>query len=143
VRALLDVNVLIALLDPAHIHHASAHQWLAQDIRHGWASCAITQLGCIRVMSSTAYPTRKPAALIAERLAEATQTEHHEFWSDCPTPVSDQTMRWGELLSSRHSTDAYLLALAVRNKGRLVTFDGHIPVGAAAGASAKHLTVIT
>jgi uncharacterized protein len=142
VRALLDVNVLIALLDPSHIHHTKAHQWLAQEFRHGWASCALTQLGCIRVMSSSAYPARKPAALVAERLAEATQTAHHNFWSDCPAPVSDHFMNWGVLLTSRHSTDAYLLALAVHNNARLVSFDGHIPLGAVAGANATHLTII-
>lgn len=140
--ALLDVNVLIALLDPSHIHHALARQWLTGSINDGWASCAITQLGCIRVMSSHAYPARKPAALVAERLAEASRAAHHEFWGDCPAPASDGLMNWGDLLTSRHSTDAYLLALAVRYKGRLATFDGHIPLNAVAGATAQHLAVI-
>jgi uncharacterized protein len=141
-RALLDVNVLIALLDPSHVHHAMARQWLTANIRHGWASCAITQLGCIRVMSSSAYPARKPAGLVAARLAEATRTPHHEFWGECPAPVADGLMGWGDLLTSRHSTDVYLLALAVHNKGRLATFDGHVPLGAAGGATTRSLAVI-
>ena len=47
-RALLDVNVLIALLDAGHVHHTRASQWLISEIGHGWASCPLTQNGCVR-----------------------------------------------------------------------------------------------
>ena len=66
-RALLDVNVLIALLDQAHPHHVTAFAWLRANIKHGWASCPITQNGCIRIMSQAAYPGARPAAQIIER----------------------------------------------------------------------------
>jgi predicted nucleic acid-binding protein len=37
-RALLDVNVLIALLDPDHSLHARATGWFASHARSGWYS---------------------------------------------------------------------------------------------------------
>lgn len=66
-RALLDVNVLIALLDEAHIHHQLAMGWLTNNIEQGWASCPMTQNGCIRILSQPSYPNTVPAALIADR----------------------------------------------------------------------------
>lgn len=57
-RALLDVNVLIALLDAAHVHHRNARAWLEANIEQGWASCPLTQNGCIRILSQPAYPAR-------------------------------------------------------------------------------------
>jgi predicted nucleic acid-binding protein len=79
-RALLDVNVLIALLDEAHVHHVLAGRWLAGNIESGWASCPLTQLGCVRVMAQPAYPNTQPAAAVQRRLAAATRERHHEFW---------------------------------------------------------------
>ena len=70
-RALLDVNVLIALLDAAHVHHRLATAWLARELKFGWASCPITQLGCIRIMSQPAYPGALRTGDIATRLGEA------------------------------------------------------------------------
>ena len=81
-RALLDVNVLIALLDAQHLHHEAAVHWLKDNIRHGWATCPITQNGCLRTMAQPAYPNCLPASAVAERLREATATAHHQFWPD-------------------------------------------------------------
>jgi len=67
-RALLDVNVLIALLDAAHVHHRDAMEWLGIEIGNGWASCPVTQNGCIRVMAQPSYPGAFRAAEVAERL---------------------------------------------------------------------------
>ena len=67
-RALLGVNVLIALLDAGHVHHAAAGAWLHAHIGQGWASCPITQNGCLRIMSSSAYPRPQPTAVVAQRL---------------------------------------------------------------------------
>jgi uncharacterized protein len=39
VRHLLDVNVLVALLDPAHLHHDAAHAWFEVKREGGWATC--------------------------------------------------------------------------------------------------------
>ncbi len=66
-RALLDVNVLIALLDAGHAMHAAAMAWLERELPHGWASCPITQNGVVRIMAQPSYPTSRPARLVAER----------------------------------------------------------------------------
>ncbi|MDP1612679.1 MAG: PIN domain-containing protein [Sulfuritalea sp.] len=141
-RALLDVNVLIALLDGDHLHHARAHDWLRQHIAAGWASCPLTQNGCIRVMSQPGYPNPLPPAAIAARLAEATGTPHHAFWSDAVSLLDADRIAWNAVLGSRQVTDVYLLALAVAQGGTLVTLDRAVPLKAVAGAKARHLAVI-
>lgn len=141
-RSLFDVNVLIALLDAAHVHHARATQWLGENIRHGWASCPLTQNGCIRILAQPNYPNSVPAVQAAARLREAVRTVHHQFWADDQSLLDDDLFNWTHLLGPRQLTDAYLLALAVRNKGRFVTLDGRVPLAAVPGAAAKHLVTI-
>lgn len=140
--ALLDVNVLIALLDAGHMHHAVATQWLSEHLDRGWASCPLTQNGCIRILSQTAYPNRAPAAEVAARLTEATGHPAHHFWPDAVSLLTPGLMEWGKLLTGRHITDAYLLALAVKNGGCFVTLDQGIPLAAVQGAHAKNLVVL-
>ncbi|WP_197052576.1 PIN domain-containing protein [Tepidimonas taiwanensis] len=65
------MNVLIALLDAGHAHHARATEWLAAELHHGWASCPLTQNGCLRIMSQPGYPSPLPVRAVAERLAQA------------------------------------------------------------------------
>jgi toxin-antitoxin system PIN domain toxin len=141
-RALLDVNVLIALLDSDHVHHAQAKAWLKVNIKHGWASCPLTQNGCIRIMSQPGYPNALPAAAVAERLAAATATNHHVFWPDAVSMLDAGRIAWSAVLGSRQVTDAYLLALAVQQDGLLVTLDRTVPLKAVLGAKARHLVVI-
>ena len=141
-RALLDVNVLIALLDAAHVGHHTATRWLAENIDHGWASCPITQNGCIRVMSQPAYPGALAAAAVAERLGDAARDPSHGFWVDDVSLLQPATIDWQRVLGHRQVTDSYLLALAVRHHGRFVTFDGRIDIAAVAGAKARHLAVL-
>ena len=141
-RSLLDINVLIALLDAAHVHHARATQWLGENIRHGWASCPLTQNGCIRTLAQPNYPNSVPAVQAAARLREAVRTVHHQFWADDQSLLDDDLFNWTHLLGPRQPTDAYLLALAVRRKGRFVTLDRRVPLAAVPGATAKHLVVI-
>jgi len=141
-RALLDVNVLIALLDGAHQHHGAARAWLEANIQHGWASCPITQNGCVRIMSQPAYPGAEPPAAIAGRLRDATETEWHAFWPDAVSLVGPKTLDWRHVLGARQLTDLYLLALAVHRDGRLVTLDGGVPVHAVPGAGPRHLMSI-
>lgn len=141
-RALLDVNVLIALLDAGHVHHAPAHDWLAANVESGWASCPLTQNGCIRIMAQPSYPGSLPAAAVAQRLAAATATQWHQFWPDSLDPVGSDLIDWDAILKPRQVTDTYLLALAVQHAGRLVTFDRSITPRAVSGAAARHLEVI-
>jgi len=138
-RALLDVNVLIALLDAAHVHHKAARTWLETHIESGWASCPITQNGCIRILSQPNYPGSQAAATIAVRLAEAANTSWHEFWPDDLSLLDKNALDWRYILGSRQLSDSYLLALAAHRGGRLVTFDRAIPLVAVPGAEARHL----
>lgn len=141
-RALLDVNVLIALLDSEHLHHLRATDWLREHIRAGWASCPLTQNGCIRIMSLPGYSNPAPAAAVAERLAAATATRHHEFWPDAVSLVDVGRIDWNSVLGSRQVTDVYLLALAVEKNGCLATLDRSVPLQAVRGAKPKNLVVI-
>lgn len=141
-RSLLDVNVLIALLDADHSLHAPAMAWFRQQARQGWASCPITQNGCIRIMSHPAYPNAPPVRTIFERLAAATATDVHEFWADDISLLDDRLIDPARILGPRQITDLYLLALAVRHGGRLVTFDAAISLQAVRDATARHLVQI-
>ena len=81
--ALLDVNVLVALFDPAHVNHEDAHRWFGRNRRHGWATCPTTINGCIRVLSNPAYPTVEATpAEVAGRLRSLCSTTDHHFWED-------------------------------------------------------------
>src|SRR5487761_2552127 len=120
-RALLDVNVLIALLDGSHVYHGLATDWLANHLDEGWASSPITQNGCIRILSQSAYPNAVSTAQVAARLAEASRHPPHEFWADSVSLLPPGCLTWDRVLGSRQVTDAYLLALAVRQGGRFVT----------------------
>ena len=143
-RALLDVNVLIALLDGAHLYHERAGRWLAREIGvSGWASCPITQNGCIRILSQPAYPGGSFApAEVARRLAEACAGPEHRFWPDDASLTAPGTLNWQHVLGHRQITDAYLLALAVRHGGRFVTFDQRLTCDAVPGAEPRHLVVL-
>ena len=141
-RALLDINVLIALLDAQHIHHRLAHAWLEKHIDHGWASCPLTQNGVIRVMSQPSYPNRLTPAAIFERLAEATETSWHQFWPDDVSLLDKKILNWDAVLGSRQITDCYLLALAVHHQGRFVSFDRRVNLGAVRSAVGQNLAII-
>ena len=141
-RALLDVNVLVALFDADHSLHAPALQWFEQNATAGWASCPITQNGCIRVMSQPGYPNSVPVAAIAERLREAVAHPRHEFWPDDRSVLDDDAVDMTRVHGPKQLTDVYLLALAVAHGGRLVTFDRGIPLAAVSRAQGKHLVVI-
>jgi len=141
-RALLDVNVLIALLDADHILHGSAMHWFARRAREGWASCPITQNGCVRIMSNQAYPNALPVPAVLIRLADACREEVHQFWPDEISLLNPDVVDPARILSSRQLTDLYLLALAVEHEGRFVTFDAAIPLAAVRKARAENLLVL-
>jgi toxin-antitoxin system PIN domain toxin len=141
-RALLDVNVLVALLDAGHMHHAAATRWLAAHARSGWASCPLTQNGCLRILSLASYPNAQPTAVVADRLGRATAGTGHAFWPDSMSLLAPGVLRWDRVLSSRQITGAYLLALAATHGGRLVTFDRGISIEAVPAASKKHLIIL-
>lgn len=138
-RALFDVNVLIALLDADHVGHETATSWFEANLKHGWASCPITENGTARIMASAGYTNPLPVAAILQRLGMAKATEHHRFWPDDVSLTDVEVFNAAELLGPKQITDRYLLALGVRNNGRFVTFDQGIRATAVIGATAEHL----
>lgn len=111
-RALLDVNVLLALLDRDHVDHERARAWITGQIERGWASCAITQNGFVRVISQPRYPSPISVAHAIDLLARATHTRYHEFWSCTVSILDSKVIDRSRLHSPKQVTDAYLLALA-------------------------------
>jgi toxin-antitoxin system PIN domain toxin len=141
-RALLDVNVLIALMDADHSLHDSASRWFGDHVRSGWASSPITQNGCVRIMSHPGYPKPVAVRAVMERLAHATSTAHHEFWPDDLSLLDPRVADATRIHGPRQITDLYLLALAVRHDARFVTFDAAIALAAVRGAKSKHLLAL-
>ena len=141
--ALLDVNVLVALHDPAHPNHEDAHRWFGRNRKPGWATCPVTVNGCVRVLSNPAYPTVTAApAEVASRLRVLCTDPGHEFWTDSVSLLDESLFRPQAIAGHQQITDIYLLGLAVRHGGRLATFDRSIPVKAVVGAGAAHLELI-
>ena len=141
-RALLDVNVLISLLDADHSMHAGATRWFSDNARSGWASSPITQNGCMRIMSHPGYPNFVPVHAIHQRLVDATANPLHQFWPDDVSLLDPKISASSRIHGPRQLTDAYLLALAVRHGGRFVTFDASISLEAVRGSQPKNLLVL-
>ena len=141
-RALLDVNVLIALLDADHAFHQAAWNWFEPNAKDGWASCPITQNGCIRIMAHPGYPNALSVQAVGERLREATASSLHEFWADDATLLEPKAFNLDRVHGPLQVTDTYLLGLAVRRGGRLVTFDRAVSSASVMHAQAKHLLVL-
>ena len=141
-RALLDINVLIALLDATHQHHSISKDWLVGNIRHGWASCPITQNGYDRILSQPSYVRPIPVAQAIALLENAAADEHHEFWADDISLLGSAEIDRTRVHGARQVTDVYLLALAVRHGGRFVTFDRAVSLSAVPGATPANLVVL-
>ena len=138
-RALLDVNVLIALLDSDHTSHRTAMAWFSEHSARGWASCPITQNGCLRIMSHPGYPNAPSVDEIVQRRRSATAQSAHEFWPDSESLLDSKLIDPTRMHGPRQLTDVYLAALAVKHGGRLVTFDASIATGAVRGAKPQHV----
>lgn len=141
-RALLDANVLIALLDADHSLHVRAVDWFGQHVRDGWSSSPITQNGCVRVMSHPGYPNPVPVGAVVERLAEAMRDPLHQFWPDDLSIVDGERLDASRIHGPRQITDVYLLALAVKHGGRFVTFDNRVAIDAVRGAERRNLLAL-
>jgi len=143
-RALLDINLLIALFDPDHNFHDRAHHWWAAHMKKGWASCPLTENGVVRIMAHPGYSKKmhfSPSDLITRLRTFADQTDH-EFWPD-DISLRDPTVFTAERVhGSRQITDLYLLALAAKYGGRLATFDATISLGAITSARTANLCVV-
>lgn len=142
-RALLDINVLVALFDPDHVHHELAHDWFADHRTAGWASCPLTENGLIRVLANPRYGSPNASLRsVREAVRRFLASDEHEFWPDDVSIADDTLFNVGALAGHRQITDVYLLGLATRREGHLVTFDRSIPVKAVVGADRESLTLI-
>ncbi|HEY7269191.1 MAG TPA: TA system VapC family ribonuclease toxin [Dehalococcoidia bacterium] len=124
--ALLDVNVLVALFDPNHIHNKPAHTWFAANRSRGWATCPVTENALIRILSNVSYSSSPESGeRLRRRLAEScADAGDHLFWADSISLRDERFDLSG--VSHRQLSDYYLLQLAVENRGLLATFDGRM-----------------
>lgn len=140
---LLDVNVLIALIDPQHVHHDRAHDWFAVARQRGWLSSPTTQNGVLRIVSHPRYANHQPMRTVLDALGSLLADEHHRFVPDSLSLVAE--MNGGILTriiaTSAQITDTYLLALATANDARLATFDEQLDPSFVVGGDERLLTV--
>lgn len=141
-RALLDVNVLIALFDAGHVYHEAAHDWFADNRRTGWATCPLTENGFLRVLTHPHTGSVEGRTAVLSSLRTFCGSGHHEFWPDAVSLCDATLFNPDVTLTHRQLTDVYLLGLAMRMGGRLATFDGGIPWKAVRGATRDRLAVI-
>lgn len=140
---LLDVNVLIALIDPGHVAHDDAHGWFASTGHAAWATCPITQNGVIRIVGSSKYPNSPGSpAVVARIVAKLTKLPGHTFWNDSVSLVTAADIDSEKILTAAQVTDTYLLGLAKAREGKLATFDRKLSVAAVSGGKST-LCVIT
>jgi len=134
---LLDVNVLIALVDPRHVFHQAANEWFQREARASWATCPITENGLVRIVGSSRYRNPiGPPSEIMDLLARLRDMPGHVFWPDSLSLADATLIDAAALRSADQITDTYLLALAVANGGRLATFDRRLSPTAVTGGQA-------
>lgn len=131
---LLDVNMLIALVDPAHVQHEHAHDWFARVGRESFATCPITENGLLRIVAHPKYPNSpgSPAAAMTA-LAAIRELKGHSFWADDISLAERQHVDPSRLSSHTQVTDSYLLALAHAHGGRLASMDRKLVVSPVIG----------
>lgn len=140
---LLDVNVLVALAWPNHVHHASAVRWYGAHRDEGWATCPLTESGFLRVSSNRrVIPTARGVAEAVDVLRRWRQQPGHAFWTDDVSLADCPEVDIETLTGYRQVTDAHLLALAVRRGGRLVTFDAAAAALDLVGGRVELLTLL-
>jgi uncharacterized protein len=142
VRSFYDVNALIALFDPQHIFREKASSWHQAHFREGWATCPITENGLLRIVCQPKYANPSTVGILRTQLQKATASDFHQFWSDDITLIDPSVVNPAFALTSAMLTDVYLLALAVKNGGRLVTLDARINIESVIGAKPEHLVVL-
>jgi len=125
--SLVDVNLLIALAWPSHIHHDAAHAWFSRSAGFGWATCPIIQSGFVRISSNPSIipnaVSPREALLLLERIVAH---QGHIFWPDDIALVGSTPVPKELIAGHRQVTDAYLLGLALSKRGKLATLDRKI-----------------
>lgn len=143
-RALLDINVLLALFDEDHVFHQRAHDWFGPHRRLGWASCPLTENGFFRIRSNPNYhpAKRRTVSAMIEGLRSFVKASDHEFWPDDLSLRDEANLNSAMVIGPRQITDLYLLSLAVTRGGRLVTFDEGLDIRIVPNARVENLCVI-
>jgi len=143
-RSLLDANVLISFFDSQHICHKTAFKWFESENRGGWATCPITENAVLRVLTNPNYSKVKKFNILhlSHLFRENRKTTDHAFWPDDISLLSESIIYPEKILGHKQLTDVYLLALAVKNNGRLVTFDERISIDSVNGATRSNLFVL-
>lgn len=139
-RCLLDVNVWVALFDDAHVASVRANAFIEMPgVRI--ATCPLVENGVIRVLNLPGYGRRGALGLqrVRQQLKLACKSLDHEFWADDVSLRDDEAVDFSRVHGHQQITDLYLLALAVRHSGSLVTLDQNIPLDAVRGATSNHL----
>lgn len=138
---LLDVNVLIALIDPYHNFHDIAHDWLTAESDRQWATCPITENGAVRILGHHQYPQGPGTPAAAAQLVKGLLAHPgRRFWPDDFSLLDSEIVDCSRLSTAAQVTDAYLLALAVKNESRLATFDRRLSLASVdGGAEALHV----
>lgn len=122
--SLLDINVLVALAWPSHVHHQSAHRWFTLQRRGAWATCPLTQCGLVRISSNPAIIPEAVSCSDARQLLQGMASHaDHVFWPDDLDLSRDEGLLPSWMAGHRQVVDAYLAALASKHGGRLVTLD--------------------
>lgn len=125
--ALLDVNVLIALFDPKHEHHRIAEQWLINHTKAGnqWATCPLTENGCMRILTLPKYPNRFDLVDIHQALQQACHHPSHRFLAD-DISLTNDLINWDKVQGHNQITDIYLIVLATHHHASFVSLDNRL-----------------
>lgn len=142
-RLLLDVNVWVALFDDAHVHSRLANALLAEPGLK-IATCPLVENGVIRVLNLPSYGRIGPLGLdrVRRQLQRVCSELDHEFWPDDLSLRDDAHADWLRIRGHNQITDVYLLALAVKHEGCLVSFDQAIALSAVRGARPEHFRML-
>jgi toxin-antitoxin system PIN domain toxin len=120
---LLDVNVLISLAWPNHVHHEAAHRWFSARDSAAWATTPFTESGFVRVSSSPGLPGAVTPAEALLMLNAIREVRDHRFLADDIEQVVGEWLSPEQVATHRLVTDCHLLAVAARHSARLATFD--------------------
>lgn len=142
-RYLLDVNVWVALLDEAHVHHRLAVAFMRRR-KLQIATCPLVENGVIRTLNLPAYSKYGPVgfAAVSNKLQQICSDLDHVFWPDSLSLCNPGPINWARVLGHNQITDVYLLALAVANQGCLATLDHRVALSAAGGAAKTNLHLL-
>lgn len=141
---LLDVNVLLAWLWPSHEAHKTASGWMHEHRQETWATCPLTEIGFLRIVTNRSFSPHAPAWAEAVGILRkhTVGSPTHCFWPDSLTSGELDLMLGNRIKGPGQIPDAYLLALAMHHHGRVVTFDSRMEALAPEGSAELEALVV-